>query len=102
MAFTKICRVCGKPYEGCRSAQSADGVFRWREVACSVECGAKYLAEVNAARGITPAPEEPKQEQVAPVFEHHLSKRERRELARRREGTISVLDSDIEAEKTEE
>ena len=46
----KKCRVCGKEYEASRSARRGDGVFRWREVACSPEHGAIYLAEVLAAR----------------------------------------------------
>lgn len=46
----KKCRVCGKEYEACRSARRGDGIFRWREVACSPEHGAIYLAQVLAAR----------------------------------------------------
>lgn len=45
-----VCRVCGKEYEPCRSAVKASNVFHWQEVACSPECGAIYLARVNAAR----------------------------------------------------
>lgn len=47
----KKCRVCGKDYPACRSARRGDGVFRWKEVACSPECGAIYLARVLEARG---------------------------------------------------
>lgn len=46
----KTCRVCGKPYEACRSAKRGVGVFHWQEVACSPECGTKYLDMVNTAR----------------------------------------------------
>lgn len=46
----KICRVCGKSYEACRTVNKAPGVFRWQEVACSPECGAIYLQKVNDAR----------------------------------------------------
>lgn len=46
---TKVCRVCGKTYEACRTVNKT-GVFRWRDVACSPECGAKYLAQVIASR----------------------------------------------------
>ena len=49
----KKCRVCGREYEACRSARRGDGVFRWREVACSPEHGAIYLSEVLAARAQT-------------------------------------------------
>lgn len=50
---TKKCRVCGKEYEACRSANRAAGVFRWQEVACSPECGAVYLQQINESRGLT-------------------------------------------------
>lgn len=46
----KKCRVCGKTYEACRSANKIVGVFRWREVACSPECGAEYLRRVTESR----------------------------------------------------
>lgn len=46
----KVCRVCGKEYEACHSARTVQGVYRWQEVACSPECGAKYLADVLASR----------------------------------------------------
>lgn len=46
----KICRVCGKPYEACRSAKREAGVFHWQEVACSPECGTEYLRMVTEAR----------------------------------------------------
>lgn len=46
----KICRVCGKSYEACRTVNKVPGVFRWQEVACSPECGAIYLQKVNDAR----------------------------------------------------
>ncbi len=54
---TRVCRVCGKTYEACRSTDKIAGVFRWQDVACSLECGAEYLRRVNEARH--PAPEEP-------------------------------------------
>jgi len=30
----------------CATARRVDGVFRWQEVACSPDCGEKYLAAV--------------------------------------------------------
>lgn len=48
----KVCRVCGKEYESCRSANRNAGVFRWQEVACSPECGAIYLDRINESRNI--------------------------------------------------
>ncbi len=56
---TKKCRVCGKEYEACRSADRAAGVFRWQEVACSPECGAKYLEQIIASRNPDKHIEEP-------------------------------------------
>lgn len=51
MATAKLkCRVCGKEYEGCRSAKRVEGVFRWKDVACSVECGAIYLDLIRKSR----------------------------------------------------
>lgn len=47
----KKCRVCGKEYEACRSANRSAGVFRWQEVACSPECGAIYLQKIEESRG---------------------------------------------------
>lgn len=48
----KICRICGKEYEACRSANRSADVFRWQEVACSPECGAAYLKKINESRGL--------------------------------------------------
>ena len=47
---TKVCRVCGKTYEACRSIKTGSSVFNWREVACSPECGSSYLKQVMASR----------------------------------------------------
>ena len=50
----KKCRVCGKPYEACRTINNIAGVFRWQEVACSKECGSIYLARIEESRRIKP------------------------------------------------
>lgn len=47
---TKTCRVCGAKYESCKSIRNGSRVFNWREVACSPECGAKYLQMVEQSR----------------------------------------------------
>ena len=47
---TLKCRVCGKEYEACRNAKRVDGVFRWQDVACSVEHGAIYLDLIRKSR----------------------------------------------------
>jgi len=49
----RTCRVCGKQYEACRSANRTAGIFRWQEVACSPQCGSIYLQRINESRGIT-------------------------------------------------
>lgn len=48
----KVCRVCGNRYEACHSLRPTGNTFIWQEVACSPECGAKYLADIRASRGI--------------------------------------------------
>lgn len=46
---TKICKVCGKEYEYCKTWNN-NNRFRWQDVACSPECGAIYFEQVEAAR----------------------------------------------------
>lgn len=60
----RICRVCGKEYTGCNAAGMPPGtVFRWKEVACSEECGREYLRRVLVARGeIEEEPQVPDEE----------------------------------------
>lgn len=62
----KVCRVCGKEYESCRSANRKAGVFRWQEVACSPECGAIYLDRINESRNIATALQKNKHKKGAP------------------------------------
>lgn len=38
--------VCGKVYEACKTLNTT-GQFRWRDVACSYECGQKYLIKLT-------------------------------------------------------
>ena len=56
---TRICKICGKEYPYCKTERSAD-IFRYQDVACCVEHGTQYFAEVEAARN-------PVKVQVAPV-----------------------------------
>ena len=49
----KKCRVCGKDYDPCYSTGLQNGIFRWREVSCSPECGAIYLRQIQESRGLT-------------------------------------------------
>ena len=45
----RVCRVCGKEYEYCRTNRPAE-LFRWQDVACCPAHGAEYFASVEAAR----------------------------------------------------
>ena len=49
--------MCGKEYEPCHSVGLQNGVFRWREVSCSPECGAIYLRRIQESRGLLPKEE---------------------------------------------
>ena len=57
----KICKVCGKKYEGCTDAEKYDGVFRYQTVTCSPECGSIYLAQIMKSRGVVQDSAEPNQ-----------------------------------------
>lgn len=46
---TRICKICGKEYPYCKTERNA-GIFRYQDVACCVEHGTQYFAEVEAAR----------------------------------------------------
>lgn len=59
------CRVCGKEFKPCRSAKLQDGVFRWREIACSPECGTVYFERIIESRN--PAPKKAKKSRVKNV-----------------------------------
>lgn len=66
----KKCRVCGKDYEACRSANRIAGVFRWQEVACSPECGAEYLRLITESRNPTaPKVVEPTPQEVVETYD---------------------------------
>lgn len=54
----KICRVCGAEYEACQSVRTGSSIFNWREVACSPECGMKYLDRITVSRSIVESAEE--------------------------------------------
>lgn len=47
---TRICKVCGKEYECCKTLRYVEGVFRWQDVACCVEHGEKYLEQIMLSR----------------------------------------------------
>lgn len=46
----KVCKVCGKEYEACRTLKPNDGAFRWQDVACCREHGSIYLEAILKSR----------------------------------------------------
>lgn len=62
---TRICKICGKEYPYCKTERAA-GIFRYQDVACSVEHGTQYFAEVEAARNPVKAQADPAEVEVKP------------------------------------
>ena len=52
---TKVCKICGREYECCKTVRHVEGVFRWQDVACCVEHGQEYLDLVLKARSSAPS-----------------------------------------------
>ena len=48
----KVCQICGKQYEYCYTARMP-GTWRWQDVTCSQECGAKFFDLVFAKQNQT-------------------------------------------------
>lgn len=63
---TKPCKVCGKPFVPCLT-QLPSG-FNWRTVACSPECGQKYLHKIMVSRGLI-VEDHPEPEVIVAEFE---------------------------------
>ena len=71
-ANTRVCRVCGKKYEGCKTPRIAGTNLNWREVACSYKCGQEYLLRIMISRDqdnmpapvVDPVVEEPVVEEI--------------------------------------
>lgn len=93
MATTHLtCRVCGKKYMGCRTAEQTDGVFRWQAVSCSPECGEIYLKRILESR--KPTTVEEVEDDVEPVQKHRHGKI-RKSVA---EDVTNVTDTPVEAD----
>lgn len=45
---TRICKICGKEYEYCRT--ETNNKFRWQDVACCPEHGAEYFRLIKESR----------------------------------------------------
>lgn len=50
MAGIRYCRICGKPYEYCKTNVPA-GVNRWQDVACCIEHANEYFKQIAISRG---------------------------------------------------
>lgn len=64
---TKICRVCGKEYQACTTNRLTPGVFRWKDVACTPECGQEYFRRIMESRNVKTVVEEAEPEIVEEV-----------------------------------
>lgn len=49
-AATRICKVCGKPYEYCHTNRTTADIFRWQDVACCPEHGSTYFDMILESR----------------------------------------------------
>lgn len=58
---TKICKVCGKEYEYCRTYLPT--AFRWQDVACCREHAMEYFAKIEEARSAEEVSNEPVNEE---------------------------------------
>ena len=90
---TRICKVCGKEYEYCKTWLSTDK-FRYQDVACSPECGVKYFEMIEASRSgkkIEAEPEKKVEKAEAKVSE---KKAEKRSVKKQAEIVEDVLKDD--------
>lgn len=46
----RICKVCGEPYEYCKTKVPA-GTNRWQDVACCIEHAMEYFKAIAISRG---------------------------------------------------
>jgi len=49
----KVCRVCGKEYEYCKTERNKS-VFRWQDVACCPEHAMAYFDAIEESRNSKP------------------------------------------------
>ena len=46
----KPCKICGKMFTPCADCANDSSMFRWRRVACSLECAKEYFARIEVSR----------------------------------------------------
>ncbi len=68
MTAKKICKVCGKEYECCKTERF--NVFRWQDVACCPEHAEIYFERVAQARSQAPVIQEPEPEVYESITEN--------------------------------
>ena len=47
MKILRTCPICGKKFNPCCTSIKTTGVFNWREVVCSFQCGTGYLSKIE-------------------------------------------------------
>ena len=53
MKILRTCPICGKKFNPCRTSIKATGVFNWREITCSFQCGQEYLTKLEKEKNPT-------------------------------------------------
>lgn len=57
MKILRTCPICGKKFNPCCTSIKQTGVFNWREVVCSFQCGKEYLQKIEKEQSPTSAVE---------------------------------------------
>lgn len=53
MKILRTCPICGKQFNPCCTSIKQTGVFNWREVVCSFQCGKEYLQKIEKEQSPT-------------------------------------------------
>ena len=68
MTEYRECRVCGKKFKPCQACGEHLGMFNYKTICCSPECGAEYFEQVRISREqpetITEKPKKSKKEKI--------------------------------------
>lgn len=57
MKILRTCPICGKQFNPCCTSIKQTGIFNWREVVCSFQCGKEYLQKIEKEQSPTSAVE---------------------------------------------